>query len=99
MNCKNCKAQLSKEERYCYNCGQKNSHGRLTTQAFLKESWNEFIRFDKRFFRTLFTLLVPGKLTNEIISGKRARYIKPIRLYIGFSILICRHWNYVDCIF
>jgi hypothetical protein len=93
MNCKNCKAQLSKEERYCYNCGQKNSHGRLTTQAFLKESWNEFIRFDKRFFRTLFTLLVPGKLTNEIISGKRARYIKPIRLYIGFSILMIASIN------
>jgi len=93
MNCKNCKAQLSKEERYCYNCGQKNSQGRLTTQAFLKESWNEFLRFDKRFFRTLFTLFVPGKLTNEIISGKRARYIKPIRLYIGFSILMIASIN------
>lgn len=93
MNCKNCKAQLSKEERYCYNCGQKNSQGRLTTQAFLKESWDEFIRFDKRFFRTLLTLFVPGKLTNEIISGKRARYIKPIRLYIGFSILMIASIN------
>jgi hypothetical protein len=88
MNCTNCKTILNGDEKYCPNCGQKNSQGRLTTKAFLKESWNEFLRFDKRFFRTLFALLIPGRLTNEVIDGRRARYIKPIRLYIGFSILM-----------
>lgn len=93
MNCKNCNAELREEERYCYNCGQKNSQGRLTTKAFLQESWQEFLRFDKRFFRTFGTLLIPGKLTNEIIAGKRARYIKPLRLYIGLSILMIASIN------
>ena len=93
MNCKNCNAELREEEKYCYNCGQKNSQGRLTTKAFLQESWQEFLRFDKRFFRTFGTLFIPGKLTNEIIAGKRARYIKPLRLYIGLSILMIASIN------
>lgn len=93
MICKNCNAELREEERYCYNCGQKNSQGRLTTKAFLQESWQEFLRFDKRFFRTFGTLLIPGKLTNEIIAGKRVRYIKPLRLYIGLSILMIASIN------
>lgn len=93
MHCKNCNAELREEEKYCYNCGQKNSQGRLTTKAFINESWQEFLRFDRRFFRTMFTLLIPGRLTNEIISGRRARYIKPIRLYIGLSILMIASLN------
>lgn len=97
MNCKNCKSPLLESNNYCPKCGQKNILGRLTTKAFLLESWNEFLRFDRRFFRTLVALFIPGKLTNEFIEGKGIKYIKAIRLYIGLSILMIATLNiYLD---
>ena len=43
--------------------------------------------FDKRLFGTLGLLLGrPGALTREVLAGRRARYIKPVRLYLIVSV-------------
>ena len=95
MNCSNCNNPLNPDDLFCSQCGQKVSRGRQRAREFLKEGWNEFVRFDRRFFRTMLAILIPGKLTTEITSGRRARYIKPVKLYIGFSIIAISLLNFL----
>ena len=59
-----------------------------TMREMLGDAWHEFVGYDGRFVRTLALLLrQPGSLTNEVLQGRRARYIFPIRLYLFASFL------------
>ena len=50
------------------------------------DAWDELVGYDGRFLRTLRMLLAhPGHLTKEVLQGRRARYIFPIRLYLFAS--------------
>jgi hypothetical protein len=59
-----------------------------TVREMAGDAWDELIGYDGRFLRTIEILLrYPGKLTNEVLQGRRARYIFPIRLYLFASFL------------
>jgi hypothetical protein len=51
------------------------------------DAWHEFSGWDGRFVRTFCTLLRPGALTVDVLEGRRARYVSPLRLYLVASIL------------
>jgi len=73
---------------YCPHCGQLNTDNRLTVRQFIKEFIGDYFTFDSKFFRSLIPLLFkPGHLTKEYISGRRANYIYPLRLYIFTTFL------------
>ena len=84
--CANCAAPLN--GKYCSACGQKIAPHNPTLTYFLHELAHELLHFDGKIFRSVRLLVTrPGFLTNEILAGRRASYVSPIRLYLVFSIL------------
>lgn len=82
--CLNCGAELT--GKFCANCGQRDVPAYPTIHEMAHDAWHEISGWDGRFFSTFRALFRPGHLTNEILQGRRARYIKPIRLYLVASV-------------
>jgi len=88
--CLNCGAGL--HGRYCHVCGQENKVPRESVWALVSHFFNDITHFDGKFFSTAKYLITrPGFLSTEYISGRRASYLHPIRMYIftaGFFFII-----------
>jgi hypothetical protein len=83
--CLNCGADL--RGRFCSECGQRDVPPAPTLRELIGEGRQELTVFDKRLLSTLGLLLRhPGALTREVLIGRRARYIKPVRLYLIISV-------------
>ncbi len=84
--CLNCGAPLA--GRFCGQCGQKAQPLDVTLAHMAADGWRDVSGYDGRYFRTL-SLLVrrPGELTAEILAGRRARYLSPIKLYLITSVI------------
>ncbi len=69
---------------FCPACGEEQpGHHDLSLRHFFHEAIHEFIHFDSRLFRTLNALFFqPGFLTVEYFAGRKARYFRPLRLYL-----------------
>jgi hypothetical protein len=84
--CLNCGAPLSGP--FCAKCGQRAVPPYPTLREYAGDAWEEMSGWDGRFARSLKTLLRrPGVLTVETLRGKRATYIKPLRLYLSASVV------------
>ncbi len=84
--CENCGSKLTGE--YCSTCGQHNVEMKLPFKDLLKELIEEVLSFDSRLFHSLIPFLIkPGVLTVEYISGKRAHYISPFKMFFFMSFL------------
>lgn len=84
-HCPNCGARLTGP--YCTGCGQKVRPINPTMGHFLHELAQEVLNFDGKIFRSVWLLLTrPGFLTQEVLAGRRASYVAPVRLYLVFSI-------------
>lgn len=84
--CDNCGASVT--GRYCANCGQRLEPPLRSLWHFLKVAFEDVTHADSRLWRTLWALLsAPGYLTKEFLSGRRARYLPPVRLYLVLSVL------------
>jgi hypothetical protein len=80
--CPNCSAPRRGE--YCAACGQRRIDRRdLSARRFGHDLADEVatLGFKLRTVRTLGTLFVPGKLTEEFLAGRRQPYLSPIKLY------------------
>ncbi len=85
-NCLNCGESVS--GNYCSNCGQKFQPTKLPLRIYLEDTVETLFNVDNRVFKTLKDLFLrPGKITKEYISGHRATYLPPLRIYISISIL------------
>jgi hypothetical protein len=83
--CENCGARLS--GRYCGNCGQRREGPVHSLWHFTQVAAEDLTHADSRLWRTLAALLCrPGLLTREFLSGRRARYLPPLRLYLVLSV-------------
>jgi len=84
MRCRNCGHAV--DHNYCPKCGQHAKDHNQGLWQFIAEFFEEFIRLDSKFLRTLVPLIIkPGYLTREWVQGKRVRYITPLKLYISLS--------------
>jgi hypothetical protein len=84
--CLNCGAAL--DGPFCSHCGQRAVAPKPTLHELLHDALEEFLHFDGKVVQTLRTLVTrPGQLTVDIIAGRRARYIAPLRLYLTVSVL------------
>jgi Protein of unknown function (DUF3667) len=77
-NCLNCDTDLS-SGKFCSNCGQGSTVGRIDGKAM----WNEFLRvfmnIDKGLFYTLRQIFTrPGYGALEFVQGKRIRFMRPV---------------------
>ena len=85
-SCLNCGKPLA--GRFCSHCGQRAIPPYPTVREFIGDAWHEFSGYDGRFARTLRALFRrPGWLTREVLEGRRARYISPLRLYLTASVI------------
>jgi hypothetical protein len=83
-SCMNCEEVLTGP--YCFSCGQKEGDIRRPIWSLLSELLDNVVAPDSKLFKTLLLLLfMPGKLTRDYNSGKRARFIPPLRLYITIT--------------
>ncbi|MEP7109227.1 MAG: DUF3667 domain-containing protein [Ferruginibacter sp.] len=82
--CLNCNAQLTGP--FCHICGQENIEPKETVWHLVTHFFNDITHFDGKFFSTLGLLIRrPGFLPTEYMSGRRASYLNPIRMYIFTS--------------
>lgn len=86
--CPNCENEFEKQFDYCPNCGQKNRSAQLYLKHFLHDFLDSAFSIDSKFFQT-FKLLItkPGFLSKEFLSGKRSKYLTPIRIYLIVSLV------------
>ncbi len=86
--CLNCKHPLDVSDKFCSNCGQKNSEERLTLKHFFDEFLANFYAYDSKIKRTLVSLFTkPGNAALDFIAGKRLQYANPFRFYLSISIV------------
>lgn len=73
---------------YCAECGQKAGQLNPTVRELLHDVWHEVLHIDGKVLTTARALLSrPGFLTREYFAGRRAQYVRPLRLYLIFSVI------------
>jgi hypothetical protein len=84
--CLNCGAAL--EGRFCGFCGQRALRLDVSLRELLHEGLHELLHVDGRILGSLRLLFTrPGRLTAEMLAGRRQRYVSPVRLYLVCSVL------------
>ncbi len=95
--CRNCYHPLPNKARFCPQCGQRDSDGKVSMKGLLGKLWNNTIHLEGKFLRTAWQLFVPGLVTTEFFKGKQDRYPHPIRLFgivmFFFVLLLNRSLN------
>lgn len=88
-HCYNCNTELSKLAKYCSNCGQKHTTGKVPVYEFVYDFFKNVFNIDAKLPKTILYLLVlPGRLTTEFFKGKHKSYLKPAQVFV-FMTLLC----------
>ncbi len=84
--CENCGATLLGE--HCHACGQPVKGLVRHFSSILGDFFDTVLNIDSRVFRTLWPLFAkPGFLSREYFSGRRVRYVTPVRLFFLLTIV------------
>jgi hypothetical protein len=84
--CPNCETLLEREENYCHVCGQENHNLNVPMKDLVMEVIGSFTFFETKFIETAKIIFThPGKLTLDFNSGKRVKYMHPVRMYFWVS--------------
>jgi hypothetical protein len=84
--CGNC--GTAAPDAYCPACGQEQRDYHRTLRGVVAELVENLAGWDGKVPTTLWLLVrYPGRLTAEFLSGRRARYLRPLRLYLTTSVL------------
>jgi Protein of unknown function (DUF3667) len=80
--CGNCGATTG--GAYCPVCGQDTKLEPPTVAEYFHELLDHFAHLDGKLWRTLGALFfLPGKLPQDYLANKRARYVKPLKFYLS----------------
>src|ERR1700730_15326850 len=84
-HCENCGAEL--HGHYCSKCGQAAVDYHRSFRHVIIDVLDSFLNWDSKFVRSIGLLLWrPGWLTNQVLEGRRVRFVHPLRLYLLVSI-------------
>src|SRR5262245_26064963 len=84
--CLNCAAPMTGP--FCSRCGQRAVPPHPTVTELAGDAFGELSGWVGKLVETLRLLLTqPGTLTRRFLNGQRARYVSPVRLYLGCSIV------------
>lgn len=84
--CANCGTELLGP--HCYACGQPVKGMVRHFSSIVGDLFDTLLALDSRIVRTLGPLLLrPGFLSNEYLSGRRVRYVSPVRLFIFLCLI------------
>lgn len=93
-HCLNCYTSLDKGERFCPNCGQENTHYRVSAWTLFRELIETLFNFDSRFAHSIRPFLFqPGVLTQAFIDGRRVHYVHPLRFYFITTLIYFFSFN------
>ncbi|MCB1633975.1 MAG: DUF3667 domain-containing protein [Xanthomonadales bacterium] len=85
--CANCDAPL--QGPFCHTCGQPLKTPIRELGSLATDMVEMITDVDGRFFKSLGLLFFrPGRLTMRYLGGQRVRFIRPLRMYFGLSILV-----------
>jgi hypothetical protein len=85
--CANCGSDL--HGGFCATCGQSTKDFNVPVGTFAREFASESLELDSRLGLTLRTLIrKPGGVAKEYVSGRRARFVPPVRLYLFASFAV-----------
>ncbi|NVK22876.1 MAG: DUF3667 domain-containing protein [Kangiellaceae bacterium] len=81
--------QLTKPEKYCTNCGQKNFRPNRSLKELFVEFVEDWLGYDSKIYKTALALVKPAKLTLDYFANSHHKnhYITPIRLYLLLSVI------------
>lgn len=85
--CPNCHYPLPHYGEFCSNCGQRYTDGRVPLKSLVGDFLENVLNVDSKFFRTVLSLAIPGKLTNEFFKGHHKRYASPARLFFVATVI------------
>lgn len=84
-HCSNCDTPL--KGPVCHSCGQDADTFHRPVWSLVMEVLDGLFSFDGRFWRTIPALMFrPGRITRHYLTGVRARYVQPFRLFIVASL-------------
>jgi hypothetical protein len=79
--CLNCGEKLLGE--FCWRCGQEAVDLRRPMRDLASDFLEDVLDLDSKLLRTIGPLLFrPGRLTLEYLAGRRAPYVRPLKLYL-----------------
>lgn len=86
--CYNCGASMILDAKFCSNCGQKYTTGKIPVSTFIFNFFKNTFNIDSKLPKTLVNLLIfPGRLTKEFFKGRHQSYLKPVKLFVFMTIL------------
>ncbi len=86
-HCLNCGRTLGEVYNYCPNCGQENTHLKVSFGTLLMDTIATYFAVDGKIGQTVKPFFAkPGYLTNKFLEGMRATYLHPIRMYVVVSL-------------
>lgn len=91
-HCANCETELLGP--HCHACGQPVKGMVRHFSSIIGDLFDTLLAFDSRTWKTVPSLFFrPGFLTAEYFSGRRVRYVSPVRLFIFLCITSFCHSN------
>ncbi len=82
--CPNCGHAFAEGDKYCGKCSQKR-HLHMNFGGLLHDFIHTTLHLDGKFFKMLYCLFLPGRLTNDFLEGKQKRYPHPVRFFVVVS--------------
>jgi len=87
-SCLNCGKELH-DENFCPDCGQLNDMSKPTFGQLVMDALANLFAFDSKFYLSLWPLLRrPGKLSLEVVNGRKNTFLPPIRLFVLVTIIM-----------
>jgi len=86
--CRNCQTTLVENAIYCSHCSQKYTTGKIPVWELIKEFFSEQLNLDSKLFKTIYALLIPGKLTIVYFEGKHKSLVSPLRTFLITAIIL-----------
>lgn len=83
-DCPNCGHAFAEGDIYCGKCSQKR-HLHMSLGGLVHEFVHTTLHLDGKFFKMLYCLFLPGRLTNDFLAGKQKRYPHPVRFFVVVS--------------
>lgn len=79
--CLNCGEKLLGD--FCWRCGQEAADVDRPLRSLASDFFDNVLSLDSKLLRTIGPLLFrPGRLTREYLAGRRAPYVRPLKLYL-----------------